>query len=310
MFSFGRSLLSKIPVVGRLFRSPAPKVAPDPVGPTPSTPAAAGIDWGKVGSSVLSTVGQSVAAPLAGKLGQSATDKIFGVPTPVTGKQAGEFDLARMDAAYPGTTAWERLGQHSAAASMLSQDASNKSAERIAKQEISSRLALTNLGGRYQLAAATAHLGPEAMRSAQDVVEGRPGKSYDTPTAVSRDDLSRKLRETLAMIPNINEDTRNKIAQRLLLSAQRQLAMNDAGIARERLLLERDLRQSEIDRNKSIALMQHVLSFVAGTRGLVGFGGGVRTAKYGMERVWTTPGKYFKLKSPVKTKTTNLKIGR
>lgn len=88
-----------------------------------------------LGQSVGQGVGNSVGNSIGNSIGDTIGKKIEGVPTPMTGQEAGQWQAAFQDAAYPGTTPWERLGQSPATSAAIESQSQQKIASRQQRNE-------------------------------------------------------------------------------------------------------------------------------------------------------------------------------
>ena len=162
---------------------------------------AAGVAGGAIGYGTFGWPGA-----IAGFSGGASTfDKVFGIPTPKvvtpTGTETGRWAHDYYKNAFPGTTPWEWLGAgnpsgnvHGATISANSQRAINQAQMRNAQSLQNSDLIIkyqtAKMAANAQVASAAVPYGPDALHHVQRFMEGQhPEGGYDTPTAVSRDQL-------------------------------------------------------------------------------------------------------------------------
>lgn len=158
-------------------------------------------------SSVLSS-GFELGKYLFGK-GEPDTDKIFagagsifdavtGIPSPVTADQLGLQQRQYMDQAFPGTNAWERLGQSSAVSPVQVAREQRRTVDKQldVQSDLKNReLQVAREGQQVQrdvadkqqfssLVGAMAPYGPKAVQMAQALMKNNyaDAHQYDTPT--------------------------------------------------------------------------------------------------------------------------------
>lgn len=133
---------------------------------------------------------------LASRGADAFADKIQGIPTPqdLSGYEAGSYARDYYDAAFPGTTAFERLGSQSPAPA----EVAAKSQEKLQRRELANRIDTAKLAARAQVLSASSPYGAVANQSLLDQLEGGIGSDYDTPSKQGRDELPSKISQRSA----------------------------------------------------------------------------------------------------------------
>lgn len=211
--------------------------------------AGAGAAGAAAGGSASGSTGiySALLGGLGGILNSSGgTGKVFGIPTPniggvpmnngvpQNGLQIGDQARAYYDAAFPGTTPWERLGSPNSAGGLAQQAMQAANAEKlqdkqIAMQEKQLDLQETQVMGNLQLEAQKNRItamgygspyGVEAARSMLDLAEGRSGSSYQTPTSIQSSKLPYEL-ESMMANTSLSSKQRDKLSEEILTEVEK-----------------------------------------------------------------------------------------
>lgn len=205
-----------------------------------------------LGSSLLGGLGASAGGALGGKL----LDKIFGVPTPPTGAELGETQKAFMDAAYPGTNAWERLGSggggSSSPASIASAEIKNQ--RQMQAREFMQQRSLTEMNNKASIVASTAPLGTSATKSALDVYSGKSGSDYDTQISLAKQKL-------LPEIANLNAKTQLDLQNAFESAVRARLTKNEADIKQADASLANEMAKAKLTGEKSKSITTLLQNF-------------------------------------------------
>lgn len=139
----------------------------------------------------------AAAAPfIIDKIAGGKDEKVPGIPTPEEGSAIGQARLSEMDAAFPGTTAWERLGTSSNQAGAPAAGEAARSAQIMQARELSNRSSVADSTNRAHILAAAGSVSPMAASSLLDMYNGGRGSSYDTLTQQGREGLPSHIRKT------------------------------------------------------------------------------------------------------------------
>lgn len=154
----------------------------------------------------LASAGSALLGKVSGGLVDKATgaivDKVAGVPTPAqpkSGRERGMDDADYMDAVYPGTTPWERLGAPSAGgAGVASAEASGKIQKDLQSRELDNRREIADMNNRATIISSLGSVSPMASKSGLDQLLYGPGGPYVTKTGLESKLLSFQQRELAA----------------------------------------------------------------------------------------------------------------
>lgn len=125
----------------------------------------------------------AAAAPfIIDKIAGGKDDKVPGIPTPEEGSAIGQARLSEMDAAFPGTTAWERLGTSSNQAGAPAAGEAARSAQLMQDKELSNKTFITDKTNRANIISALGGVSPMAAASGLEHYERGTGSDYDTVT--------------------------------------------------------------------------------------------------------------------------------
>lgn len=145
---------------------------------------------------VLGGVGGGIGNAVGNQIGGAVSDSLGGIPNPMTGAEKGAQQLQYMDAAFPGTNSWDRLGQGSimgqvAGAEIAERNAMKMknreltSAQQIADKQTSSNTQIASLNNKTQLESskinAIAHAaaeGPDVLNNVLRAINGQPVENY------------------------------------------------------------------------------------------------------------------------------------
>lgn len=188
--------------------------------------------WGKsLGSLLGGFVGQGelggqLGDKVSGWLGDTAKDvgagwvdqKINGIPQPKTGTAGGAQQLDYMNAAFPGTNAWERLGQSNAAAGVSAAKQSGRNQKSLQRSELSTRERIADKQMSTQIKIASIPYKGGAFAPTGDITAD--GAKYDTPIMQAREQIRHKLRLLSGQAKNLAQRTKTDFETMLTKKAQ------------------------------------------------------------------------------------------
>jgi len=157
-------------------------------------------------------IGSSVGGALGGKL----SDKITGIPSALSGAQQGREALDYMNAAYPGTSPWTRLGaggagSGAATSSIQSEKMRNKQESMLQSRELMSRNIIADKQARAQVISSAASLGIPAVKEAVSMLSYGSGRPYDTQVTLGKErqpsEISKNRYGHLVPFKSIADDT-------------------------------------------------------------------------------------------------------
>jgi len=158
-------------------------------------------------------------------------EKVNGVPTPqgYGGLEGGKEYSAFMDGAFPGTTAWERLGASTPVGPVEAAKKGSDTQERMQGKELFTRRSVADLQARAQVLSALGPTSPMAARSVLDMLYGRSGSDYDTHTKQGRDKTPSEIAKTEAEADrtNITNTATRPFSKLLDKGAEGIMAMTD-----------------------------------------------------------------------------------
>lgn len=235
------------------------------------------------GSSMLSSVGQGLGSRVSGYLG----NKIFGVPTPgaPTGQELGNSQKAYMDAAYPGTTAWERLGVSPAAvAGTASEDMSNKNAQSMQNKMLSFQGMLEDKKNRASIISSLGSLGIGGIQAGLNAYKGKDMTNFDTQISLTKQRLQSEM-------PNIEADTINKLVDAELKKAMTKTEGNRSEIIEYENQIKEIRAETELTAKEMDALIGNVQGIISSL--IIGFGIS-KQGKFGKKKYYpTSVGGYY-----------------
>lgn len=142
-----------------------------------------------IGSSALNGIGSAVGGALGGKL----TDKITGIPSALSATEQGTQASEYMNAAYPGTTAWDRLGA-GGGGSPSALSASNvermkmRQENQMQSRQLSTQAMIADRQNRSHLIGVASGYGIDGIKQVLNAYDGfRQPIPYDTPVKQGRD---------------------------------------------------------------------------------------------------------------------------
>jgi len=198
---------------------------------------------------------QTILGSVGSQLASKGMDKIFGVPTPPTGAEAGQLQKEFMDAAYPGTNPWERLhsgggGQASPASIAASEQRNSRD---LQAREFAQQKSLTAMNNRASVISSSAALGPQAMQSALGALKGDSPGDYDTQISLAKQRLAPEIK-------NLDANTQKSINESLESAVRAKLTGTEQEIkAAELKFIDESLRAG-INANKSKSLLTFVVN--------------------------------------------------
>ena len=190
--------------------------------------------------------GQDILGALGSSLIGKGMDKIFGVPTPPTGAEAGQLQKEFMDAAYPGTNPWERLhsggGGQASPASIVASEMRNS--RDMQSREFFQQKAITEMNNRASVISSSAPLGPQAMQTALGALKDKPTGDYDTQISLAKQRLASEIK-------NLDSNTQKTLNESLESAMRAKLTGTEQEIkAAELKFIDESLRAG-INANKS-----------------------------------------------------------
>ena len=139
------------------------------------------------GKSLLGGIGENI----GNRAAEAAGDKVFGVPSHLTGAQLGEAQRQYMDAAFPGTNPWERLGQSSALTPVQVAKENRRTQNQLVRQTTGAQKSVARINQETQLKVADknneasligafSQYGPDGLKALQGMRSGAPVSDYHT----------------------------------------------------------------------------------------------------------------------------------
>lgn len=170
--------------------------------------------------------GTSPANKAAGWLGGMAKgvgagwiDKqINGIPQPKTGAAAGSQQLDYMNQAFPGTNAWERLGQSNAAAGVSAAKQSGRNQKSLQRAELITRERIADKQMRTQVAIASIPYKGGVYAPKGDITDD--GAKYDTPIMQAREKIRDEIAKMKGEVKNLAQRTSTDFQEMLTKKAQ------------------------------------------------------------------------------------------
>jgi len=160
---------------------------------------AAGSLLGNFAGSAASGVGSAVGGALGGKL----SDKITGVPSALSASEQGAQAASYMDAAYPGTTAWDRLGA-GGGGSPSALSASNvermkmKQENKMQSRALTTQAMIADRQNRAHLISTASGYGIEGIKQVLNAYSGFKQSPFDNPTSQAGKRLPSEIERTQA----------------------------------------------------------------------------------------------------------------
>jgi len=149
---------------------------------------------GSAASSAASGVGSAVGGALGGKL----TDKITGIPSALSATEQGTQAAEYMNAAYPGTTPWDRLGA-GGGGSPSALSASNvermkmRQENKMQSRQLSTQAMIADRQNRAHLISTASGYGIPAIKEVLKAYDGFRTQPYDTPVQQGREKVPSEI---------------------------------------------------------------------------------------------------------------------
>jgi len=146
------------------------------------------------GNSVASGVGSAVGGALGGKL----SDKITGIPSALSASEQGQQAMDYMNAAYPGTTVWDRLGAGGAGAPSSTSAVNTEKMKMRQENKMQSRALTTQAmiadrQNRTHLISTAAGYGIDGIKQVLNAYDGFRQTPYETPVSQSEKRLPSEI---------------------------------------------------------------------------------------------------------------------
>jgi len=165
-----------------------------------------------------------------------------GVPSVRGGSELGMDERAYMDAAYPGTTPFERLTHSSGNAAIQSAELSRESAKEMQQREFAQQARITNMNNRAQVISSLGPVNAMALSRGLEALDtGSVGGDYESQTTIAGKRVSSEIeshlsaaklaRERAGLIPSEREniDAKTKLTN---IEAERERMNRDLDIER------------------------------------------------------------------------------
>jgi len=155
---------------------------------------AAGGLLGNFMGSAASGVGSAVGGALGGKL----TDKITGIPSALSATEQGTQAAEYMNAAYPGTTPWDRLGA-GGGGSPSALSASNvermkmRQENKMQSRALSTQAMIADKQNRAHLISTASGYGISGIKEVLNAYNGFRTQPYDTPVQQGREKIPSEI---------------------------------------------------------------------------------------------------------------------
>jgi len=184
---------------------------------------------GAIGSflgNVLNKGAESAASVVGGAVGSKLGDKINGVPSALSASEQGQQAKEYMDAAYGGTTNWDRLGAGGGGApsSTSGQNIEQmkiKNENKMQTRELVTRSQIADRQNLTHLISSAASLGIPAVNELVNTYRGAKATDYDNPNVQARELLPAKKHAeissgNLAQSQVAGHDARSKRANEII----------------------------------------------------------------------------------------------
>jgi len=180
------------------------------------------------GNSVASGVGSAVGGALGGKL----TDKITGIPSALSASEQGQQAMDYMNAAYPGTTAWDRLGAGGAGAPSSTSAVNTEKMKMRQENKMQSRALTTQAmiadrQNRTHLISTAAGYGIDGIKQVLNAYDGFRQTPFETQVSLAGKKLPAEI-HSLASQGNLAQsqvgghDRRSRRADEIIDAEQHQ----------------------------------------------------------------------------------------
>jgi len=146
----------------------------------------------EAGKSLLGSAASGVGSAVGGALGGKLTDKITGIPSALSATEQGTQAAEYMNAAYPGTTPWDRLGA-GGGGSPSALSASNvermkmRQENKMQSRQLSTQAMIADKQNRAHLISTASGYGIPAIKEVLNAYDGLRTTPYDTPTQQGRE---------------------------------------------------------------------------------------------------------------------------
>lgn len=155
---------------------------------------------GKALSGMAGFFGNKAAHGVGDAMAGKISDKIAGIPDPMSGAEMGAEQMAFQNAAYPGTTPWERLGQGSIMGQIEGGNIAARNAQKLQNRQLSqqstavdkqtgSNVKIAELNNAASLESARRHAiasaagqGTEVLENVLNAIDRKPIKKVTVPS--------------------------------------------------------------------------------------------------------------------------------
>ena len=155
-------------------------------------------------------IGGAVGGPFGAAVG-SGLAKIPGIPGVggASGRSLGRDARDYFDQAYPGTTAWERLGGSGyAGAGVESAKQTSEAAERMQSKELATRERVAKIQAEATTQSAAITHGPDALAGVREFRKSGVATPFETPTTIAATRLPSEIRRNISAAMKGVEDAR------------------------------------------------------------------------------------------------------
>jgi len=205
----------------------------------------------EAGRSLLGSTASGVGSAVGGALGGKLTDKITGIPSALSATEQGLQAAEYMNAAYPGTTPWDRLGA-GGGGSPSALSASNvermkmRQENKMQSRALSTQALIADRQNRAHLISTASGYGIPGIREVLKAYDGSRTTSYDTPSIQAREKLPYELQKLSAEKAKILMDETASYQQALKIAAEGDTARVHAEFARKAAELGLSESQSRV----------------------------------------------------------------
>nr|QJB20209.1 MAG: DNA pilot protein [Microvirus sp.] len=140
---------------------------------------------------------ESASSVVGGAIGSKLGDKIQGIPSALSASEQGQQAADYMNAAYPGTTAWDRLGvggggSTSATGGQNIEQMKIKNENKMQSRELVTRSLIADRQNLTHLISSASSLGIPAIKEVINAYRGAKSSDYDNPNLQARELLPAK----------------------------------------------------------------------------------------------------------------------
>jgi len=153
----------------------------------------------EAGKAVLGSAASGVGSAVGGALGGKLSDKITGIPSALSATEQGTQAAEYMNAAYPGTTPWDRLGA-GGGGSPSALSASNvermkmRQENKMQSRQLSTQAMIADKQNRAHLISTASGYGISGIKEVLKAYDGFRTQPYDTPVQQGRERLPSEIR--------------------------------------------------------------------------------------------------------------------